>query len=77
MESIKVITLDQYKADCGLMTSGDNKLFEGLRMNTEGMDMSDIVATLKGMFPADVDWEKLGALADKSTLGKAYDLPLQ
>ena len=43
----------------------------------EQVNTEEVIATLKGMLPADVDWEKLSMLAtEKSALGKAHDLAL-
>lgn len=72
MEHIRVISYEEYKADAKMMASSDKALFVCEPMNTE-----DVIATLKGMLPADVDWEKLSMLAtEKSALGKAHDLAL-
>lgn len=56
------------------MTSGDMKVFDSL---CKPIETEDIIATLKGILPADVEWEKLTMLAtEKSALGKAHDLAL-
>lgn len=76
MDHIKVISYEEYKANQELMTSGDMKMFESIE-SMKGTDTEQIIATLKGMLPADVNWEGLTALATKkSALGKAHDLAL-
>lgn len=70
----KIISYEEYKAGTEWMTSGDMKVFDSL---CKPIETEDVIATLKGILPADVDWEKLTMLAtEKSALGKAHDLAL-